>query len=227
LADELSGQEIAMPRRSLLLLLMLFAVLGGPARAADPISREQALRNLANPEAVVRRAAVIRLAEIGRMGDDKPLLARLKDDDGEVRAAAESALWAVWSRSGDGKIDALLARGTVAMNNGQFDQALAAFNQIIRQKPGFAEAWNKRATLLFLAGETRRSIADCKEVLKRNPNHFGALSGFGLLYLQLEEPEKALEYFERAYAINPGMEGVAANIEGIRRALEKRRQHTA
>ncbi len=56
-------------------------------------------------------------------------------------------------------------------------------------------------------------MADCAEVLKRNPNHFGALSGYGQLYLQLDEPEKALQYFERAYAINPGMNGVAANIE--------------
>ena len=113
------------------------------------------------------------------------------------------------------------------MNSGRFEQALAAFNQVIRRKPGFAEGWNKRATLYYMAGEVRRSLEDCREVLKRNPNHFGALSGFGLLYLQLEEPERALEYFERAYAINPGMDGVAANIEGLRRMLAKRHLQTA
>ncbi len=216
-----------MTRRCLLLLLLLLGVACGPAQGADPVSRNQALHNLANAEPMVRRAAVIRLAEIGRMEDAKPLLARLKDEDSYVRGAAEAALWAVWGRSGDPKIDALLAQGTAAMNSGLFEPALAAFNQVIRQRPDFAEGWNKRATLYYMAGETRKSIADCKEVLKRNPSHFGALSGFGLLYLQLEEPEKALEYFERAYAINPGMQGAAANIEGLRRALEKRRQHTA
>ena len=216
-----------MSRRCVFLLFVIVAAWGGAAGAADPLSREQALHNLSNGEAVVRRAAVIRLAEIGRMEDAKSLLARLKDEDSDVRGAAQAALWAVWGRSGDPKIDALLAQGTVAMNSGQFEPALAAFNQVIRQKPGFAEGWNKRATLYFLAGETRKSLADCQEVLKRNPHHFGALSGFGLLYLQLEEPEKALEYFERAYAINPGMDGVAANIEGIKRLLEKRRLRTA
>ena len=213
--------------RCLLLLLLVLGIVGGPARAADPISREQALRNLANGEAVVRRAAVIRLAEIGRGEDAKQLLPRLKDQDLEVRSAAEAALWAVWSRSGDAKVDALLAQGTLAMNARQFDLALAAFNEVIRLKPGFAEGWNKRATLYFMAGETRLSMNDCREVLKRNPSHFGALSGFGLLYLQLEEPQKALGYFERAYAINPGMQGAAANIEAIRRYMGRRQQRTA
>lgn len=216
-----------MMRRCLLLLLLVFGTLGAPAYGADPISREQALRNLSSAEAVARRDAVIRLAEIGRNEDAKQLLPRLRDDDADVRGAAEIALWAVWSRSGDAKVDALLAQGTLAMNSGQFDTALAAFNEVIRLKPGFAEGWNKRATLYFMAGETRRSINDCREVLKRNPSHFGALSGFGLLYLQLEDPQKALQYFERAYAINPGMRGVAANIEAIRRYMDKRQQRTA
>jgi tetratricopeptide (TPR) repeat protein len=158
------------------------------------------------------------------MEDAKPLLARLKDADEDVREAAQLAIWAVWSRSGDQKIDALLAQGTLAMNSGQFEIALESFNRVVRQKPDFAEGWNKRATLYYLAGETRKSIADCDQVLKRNPNHFGALSGYGQLYLQLGEPEKALQYFERAYAINPGMQGVAVNIEGIKRLLEQKRR---
>jgi tetratricopeptide (TPR) repeat protein len=221
-----------MPRRLPLLLrqflpLLVFCAAVAASAAAGPFTREQALRDLDNPAAAARRAAVTRLGEIGRAEDDKPLLARLKDDDAEVRAGAERALWAVWGRSGDRQVDALLVQGTAAMNSGRFEQALAAFNQVIRRKPGFAEGWNKRATLYYMAGEVRRSLEDCREVLKRNPNHFGALSGFGLLYLQLEEPERALEYFERAYAINPGMDGVAANIEGLRRMLAKRHLQTA
>ncbi|MDB5803282.1 MAG: hypothetical protein JWN73_604 [Betaproteobacteria bacterium] len=204
--------------------LSLCLACAGPALAADSISREQALRNLADAAAPVRRAATVRLAEIGRMEDATALLPRLKDADGDVREAAQLALWAVWSRSGDERIDALLAHGTLAMNSGRFDEALADFNRVVKQKPGFAEGWNKRATLYYMAGETRRSMADCAEVLKHNPNHFGALSGYGQLYLQLEEPEKALQFFERAYAINPGMTGVAANIAALRRALEGRRR---
>jgi tetratricopeptide (TPR) repeat protein len=210
-----------MLRRCLGLLVLFLAF--GYAHAAE-LSREQALRHLSSDEAPLRHAGVIRLAEIGRMEDAKALLPRLKDQDEDVREAAQLALWAVWSRSGDQKIDALLAQGTLAMNSGQFEIALESFNRVVKQKPDFAEGWNKRATLYFLAGETRKSIADCDQVLKRNPNHFGALSGYGQLYLQLGEPEKALQYFERAYAINPGMQGVAVNIDGIKRLLEQRRR---
>lgn len=207
-----------------IVFFLLCACCAGAVQAADPLSREQALRSLADAQAQVRRAAVVRLAEVGRMEDAKALLPRLKDGDAGVREAAELALWAVWSRSGDERIDALLAHGTLAMNGGQYEQALADFNRVIKQKPDFAEGWNKRATLYFLAGDVRHSLADCAEVIKRNPSHFGALSGYGQLYLRLDEPEKALEYFERAYAINPGMNGVSANISAIKRALERQRR---
>ena len=216
-----------MARRIWVLLLLGIlgqAICGGLALAAGSLSREQALHNLDSAQVPLRRAAVLRLAEIGRMEDARPLLPRLKDEDGDVREAAQLALWAVWSRSGDAKVDALLAQGTLAMNSGQFEEALAAFNQVIKARPAFAEGWNKRATLYFLIGDTEKSLADCREVIRRNPHHFGALSGYGQLYLQIGEPEKALQYFERAYAINPGMSGVAVNIEGLKRLLDEKRR---
>ena len=209
------------------LLLAAGLATGGAARAAEPApapTREQALRNLQSPQAEARQRALVRLAEIGRIEDAPALLPRLKDADADVRETAEIALWAVWSRSGDPAVDALLAQGTLAMNNGRFEQALALFNRVVRARPDFAEGWNKRATLYFLLGEPQKSLADCAQVIKRNPQHFGALSGYGRLYLQLGEPEKALGFFERAYAIHPGMGGVAANIELLRRGLEQKRR---
>ena len=69
-------------------------------------------------------------------------------------------------------------------------------------------------------------MADCDEVLARNPLHFGALSGYGLILANLEQYERALDYFRRALAVNPGMEGVKANIAGIERLLDERRRHS-
>lgn len=211
---------------SLFLLPACAAAAGGdaPGLIREPLSREQALSRLKSPQAQMRQSALVRLAEVGRMQDAPALLARLKDEDGDVRETAELALWAVWSRSGDAKIDALLAHGTLAMNSGQFEAALQDFDQVVRQKPDFAEGWNKRATVYFLMGQSAKSLADCAEVIRRNPQHFGALSGYGQLYMRLGEPETALQYFERAHAINPGMQGVAANIEILKRGLEQRRR---
>ena len=84
---------------------------------------------------------------------------------------------------------------------------------IIGRKPDFAEGWNKRATLYYSIGEYQKSLRDCDEVIKRNPLHFGALAGYGLIYVQLDQPDRALEYFKRALKINPNMQGVANNIE--------------
>jgi tetratricopeptide (TPR) repeat protein len=90
---------------------------------------------------------------------------------------------------------------------------------VIRRRPAFAEGWNKRATAHYLAGEYKKSIADCQEVLKRNPRHFGALSGMGQIHLQLDEPGAALLWFKRALDVNPNMTGVELNVEALERLL--------
>lgn len=139
-----------------------------------------------------------------------------------MRAYAEQALWLVWSRSGDAAVDRLMERGIEEMHSGRHREAIATFSQVIQRKPGFAEGWNKRATALYLAGEFRRSVADCDEVLKRNPRHFGALSGAGLNHLQLEEHRQALEWFRRALEVNPNLGGVKAHIRELEERLRGR-----
>ena len=75
-------------------------------------------------------------------------------------------------------------------------------------------------------GALDRSLADCEEVIRLNPIHFGALSGFGLIYLQMDDPARAAEYFERALAVNPGLDQVRAALEEIRALLAERRQQS-
>ena len=191
-----------------------------------PISREQALRQLTNSAAPVRRAAVERLAMVGRMQDADALANLLFDTDAHARAGAEAALWKVWSRSGDARIDKLYAKGVAQMNSGAAEDAIATFGEIIRLKPGFAEAWNKRATVLYFMGRLRESLADCDEVIKRNPNHFGALAGYGQIYTGLANYELALEYFAKALAVNPNLSGVAENVRTLRELMNQRQRKT-
>ena len=93
-----------------------------------------------------------------------------------------------------------------------------------RSAPSSPEGWNKRATAYYLMGDLDQSLHDCDEVMRRNPHHFGALSGYGLIYVQRGELERALEYFERALAINPNMQGVQQSIELIQYRLGQGRQ---
>jgi tetratricopeptide (TPR) repeat protein len=78
----------------------------------------------------------------------------------------------------------------------------------------------------YWLGEYEKSLADCDEVMKRNPYHFGALSGYGMIYVQLDRPERAIEYFERALAINPNLVQVQATIDALRRSLRSRGRET-
>lgn len=159
------------------------------------------------------------LANRGGMADAPLLHQRLRDESSFVRGFAEQGLWLLWSRSGDAGIDGLMARGTEAMQTGRHGDAISVFSEIIHKRPDFAEGWNRRATVHYLAGEYDKSIADCHEVLKRNPLHFGALSGMGQIYFQLEDWGKALQWYRRALEVNPNMLGVEMNI----RLLEQRR----
>ena len=207
-----------MRRLRLWILALATALLAFAAQAA-PLTRAQALKALEQPESAARRAGVERLAEIGRMEDVDRVLARLDDPDEQVRDLAAAATWQIWSRSGDPAIDKLFARGMEQMEATALEDALATFSTIVKRKPAFAEGWNKRATIHFLLGHFEESLKDCDEVFKRNPKHFGALSGAGQIHLQLGHPDLALDFFRRAVAVNPNLEGAAAMIPVLEELL--------
>ena len=210
---------------ALRLLIALFAALTVAVPAwGEVLAREAALQALKSPDVAERERGVVGLARNGRLADAPALVAALRDRDESVREAAEQALWIVWSRSGNAQVDKLFARGLEEMNGGRFDDGIATFTRVIELAPEFAEGWNKRATLYFITGEYRKSLADCDQVMKRNPAHFGALAGYGQIYLRLDDPEKALEYFKRALAVNPNMESVEAAVQVLERAIAQRKK---
>ncbi len=206
------------------LALCLLAAPGTLAMQA--ITREQALQALAGSEVEARRQGAAWLGEKGSMADASALVKALRDPDEVVRALAEHSLWEVWSRSGDPEVDDLFQMGLEQMNQRNAPAAIETFGDIIKKKPEFAEGWNKRATLYYLIGEYDKSLADCEEVLKRNPVHFGVLSGFGMIYLKQDKPEKALDYLQRALQVNPNLGQVEATVEQLKRVLIERRKGT-
>jgi tetratricopeptide (TPR) repeat protein len=210
--------------RSLLLACALTAVVV-PAFPEPPKSRGEALKALASPDTVARAEAVVWIANRGAMGDAPLLHQRLRDESGLVRSYAEQGLWLLWSRSGEAAIDALTARGSEEMSAERLAEAIKTFSEVIRKKPDFAEGWNKRATAYYLAGDYERSLADCDEVLKRNPNHFGALSGAGQIHFALENYALALVWFRRALEVNPNMIGVEINIQRTQERLQQKQRN--
>jgi len=204
-----------MIRTRLLQAALALTLYSGAAFPAPPATREEALAALESPVTERRAEAVVWVANHGRMEDTDLLFKRIHDESPFVRGYAERGLWLLWSRSGDGDIDRAMARGVEQMENGQFAEAIATFSDVIRRRPAFAEGWNKRATAYYLAGEYRKSLADCDEVLKRNPRHFGALSGYGQIHFKLEEFDKAIAWWRRALEVNPNMPATRNNIDEI------------
>ncbi|HMR32937.1 MAG TPA: tetratricopeptide repeat protein [Geminicoccaceae bacterium] len=134
----------------------------------------------------------------------------------EAAVVAEAEIWQIWSEIFDAESAELLAEGTAAMATRSWPTALERFDALVERSPNFAEAWNKRATLHYLMGDYPASVADIQRTLALEPRHFGALSGLGLIFMTIGDPEPAIESFEAALAIHPYMPGARQNIEGLR-----------
>ena len=210
----------------ILLLALALTIAAPPAFPEPPKSRAEALTALQSADAATRAEAVVWIANRGAASDDGLLHERLRDESGLVRSYAEQALWLLWSRSGDAALDAAMARGLEEMQAGRHAEAIATFSGVIERKPEFAEGWNKRATVYYLAGEYRKSLADCDQVLKRNPRHFGALSGAGMVSLALEQLEEAQRWFRRALEVNPNMVGVELELLRLEERLQAKRRRS-
>jgi len=206
-------------------VISLLLLAGLPAQAEE-VTPEQAAARLSSDDAQVRRAAATRLGEVGTMSEVPLLIRELHDPYEDARDEAEQAIWQIWGRSGDPEVDRLYQTGVQQMTAGALRDSIDTFSRIIRLKPDFAEGWNKRATLYFLVGDLRKSLADCDEVMKRNPYHFGALAGYSQIYTRLESYDRALEYARRALELNPNLDGMRHSIEELQRLIEQRRQQT-
>jgi tetratricopeptide (TPR) repeat protein len=129
--------------------------------------------------------------------NEQEAIEALRGDDPELAATAEAMLWGIWCRSGNSEADRIFRAGVNAMQNRKLEEAEDLFCRVIEALPEFAEGWNKRATVRFMRKNFLGSIADCRETLKRNPNHFGASSGQGL---------------RRALEIHPHLDAVRYNL---------------
>lgn len=152
---------------------------------------------------------------------EREALSVLRGDDPLRAARAAAALWQMWHQSGNPRLDALLRQGIEAMERRQLAEADELFTRLIDVAPGFAEGWNKRATVRYLAQSYPDAIEDCRETLARNPNHFGALSGQALCHLALGQYREAAELCRRALAIHPHLDGARANLRTAMHELVK------
>ena len=143
---------------------------------------------------------------------EEEALANLKGEDPTLAATAEAMLWSLWCRSGNSETERLFWAGVETMQRHNLSAAESLFTRVIELVPDFAEGWNKRATVRYMAQNFKASISDCRETLARNPNHFAALSGQGLCHMSLGEYDEAAVLFRKALNIHPHMKGIRHNL---------------
>lgn len=207
---------------ALALALALFVGTQPPLAGAQSPEQQIQLNSLAGGSLKERREALDWLAKHGDISGAGTVVKSLKDEDHDVRRLAEETLWALWSRSGSSRVDALLQTGGYLISQGDLFQAVQFFDEVISEKPEFAEGYNKRATAWYLMGSYERSLADISLTLKRNPYHFGALSGAGCCMIRLKRYGEAAVFFQRALEINPNLDGVRALKLKLMKELKRR-----
>jgi tetratricopeptide (TPR) repeat protein len=150
------------------------------------------------------------------------LFSRLQQTTSEQEARLiEGLIWTLWFDSGDPAIDRLMEAGSEAMNAGQYPEALRHFTRVVDRDPAFAEGWNRRATLYYLMGDFDASVRDIQETLTREPRHFGALSGLGLINTALERWDAAIKAYEEALRVDPHLVGAKQSIEDLKKKLNQ------
>ena len=143
------------------------------------------------------------VTELKKLFDDLSKINNIQDGD-----ILEKKIWAVWNKHPNKNIlSEKLEFGTKLMYKGQYEYALKIFTNIIETDPEWSEAWNKRATLLFLMEDYQKSLDDISIVLDLEPRHFGALSGRAQIYIDLELYQKALKDLKEARKIHPVIRG--------------------
>jgi len=208
----------------LALAFMLVATNLGHAANNETLNYQQARKALSHAEPQRRIQGMQQLLKLGTAKNASEVYPLLGDAEPAVRQVALATVWQLWGKSGDAAIDKLYQEGLDRMQDGDMPKAIQVFNAIITKRPAFAEAWNKRATIYYRSGEYDLSMQDCEEVIKRLPQHFGALVGYAQMLAERNQPERALELMERASKVNPYLANAELMMAALRIQIENKRK---
>ena len=195
------------------------------AASEEKLNYQQARKALGHAEPQQRINGMYQLTKLGTAKDADAVYPLLDDTQAEVRLVALATVWQLWGKSGDAAIDKLYQEGVDKMRDGDTAGAIKVFSAIIAKRPAFAEAWNKRATIYYMAGDYELSMQDCEKVLELMPQHFGALVGFAQMLAERSQPDRALALMERASKVNPYLANAELMMAALRIQIENKRKN--
>jgi len=195
--------------RTALVLAVTMAMAPMPAFAQDPGPPAKQQKKL--PEAP---------SKLPKVGADRTrgldfLFGALKVAPDEASAKhVEARIWALWLQTPSDTTALLMLRAKAAMDAQQIEVALKLLDAVVKLRPDYVEGWNRRATLYYLQND--------EQVLIREPRHFGALAGLGMIMQDLGDEKRALDAFRKALAINPYLDKVPELVKTLTEKVEGR-----
>src|SRR6476469_7809937 len=134
----------------------------------------------------------------------------------------ENRIWALWLASGSDSVNLLMSRAKSAIDSHDLDVAVELLDVLVKIKPDYIEAWNRRATLHYMRKEYGQAMEDIRQVLVREPRHFGAISGLGMILQEFGDEKHALDVFRRALEINPYLPKIDEMVKSLTEKVEGR-----
>ena len=142
--------------------------------------------------------------------------------DADSAKAVEARIWSIWSSTPSDTVSLLMSRVKTAMDRKEPDVAIKLLDAVVKLRPDYVEGWNRRATLHYLQNDYGKSLADIREVLIREPRHFGALTGLGMIMQELGDNRLALDAFRRALEIDPHLDRIPDLVKSLSEKVEGR-----
>lgn len=146
---------------------------------------------------------------------------KVAPDDASARYV-EARIWSIWMQTSSDTASLLMSRAKTAVDAKNYDVALRLLDKVTTLRPEYIEGWNRRATIHYLQNDYSAALADIRQVLAREPRHFGALAGLGMILEDIGDDRHALDAFRRALAINPRLEKVPEMVKTLTEKVEGR-----
>jgi tetratricopeptide (TPR) repeat protein len=142
--------------------------------------------------------------------------------DADTAKQVENRIWALWLASGSDTANLLMTRAKAAIDAKDLDLAVKLLDSIVEIRPDYIEAWNRRATIHYMRKDFGKSMEDIRQVLMREPRHFAAISGLGMILQEFGDEKRALDAFRKALAIHPHLQKIPDLVKSLTEKVEGR-----
>ena len=188
-----------------------------------PATAQQAQPPVAKPQQKKLPEAPDKLPRVERGKSLDFLFGALKAaPDAASAKHVEARIWATWTQVNSDTTSLLMSRAKAAMGAKKMDVALKLLDAVVKLRPEYVEGWNQRATLFYLQNDYDNSLQDIRQVLAREPRHFGALAGLGLIMQEIGDEKRALDAFRKALDVNPHLERIPELVKTLSEKVEGR-----